>query len=126
DCHRLANGKLMLPLQAIAESVPLDEWHRKPHSAAGNPGIEYAKYVRMLEPCSKLDLALESLRPYRFGNIRMQNLERDVTVVPEIASKINRCESTLTELALDRIPSGQRVFEWLPIAEWSHAAILLQ
>jgi hypothetical protein len=114
----------MLTLQLVAERFAFDVRHGEPHSPGGNSGIEYAEYVGMLEASGELDFAVESFGAYCFGDVGVEDLERDVSVVPQIVSEIHRRESTLAELPLDRVSPGQGFFEWLPIAEWSHGEIL--
>jgi hypothetical protein len=74
----------------------------------------------MLQACGELDFAVESLGAYCFGDVRVEDLERDVSVVTEIVSEVHRRESALAELALDRVPPSQGFLEWLPVAQWSH------
>jgi hypothetical protein len=120
DQYRLIDGKLMLALELIAESFAVDERHREPHSSGSDSGIEYAEYVGMLEASGELDLPVESLGAYCFGYVRVEDFQRDMSVVPEIISEIHRRESALAELTLYRVPTSQGFFEWLPVAQWSH------
>jgi len=101
--YRNVNRQLVLALQSIPKSLSLDEWHREPHSSRGNSGIEDSKYVRVLKARGELDLALEPLRPHRFSDFRKENLERDVSIVPQIPGEVDKRESTMAELTLDRV-----------------------
>jgi len=105
----------VLTLQSIPKSLSLDEWHREPQSPRGNSGIEDSKYVRVLKARGEPDLALEPLRPHRFSDFCMENLERDVSIVSQIPGEIDKRESTVAELALDRVPLGQLYFEGFPV-----------
>ena len=66
----------------------------------------------MLEAREKADLADESkLTGFRSG-IRIQNLERNASIMPCIAGEIDGRECTLTNLALDFVPAGEGGTKW--------------
>ena len=67
----------------------------------------------MLEPGSELDLALEALRAERGGELRVQDLQGDRTIVPEIVGEKHRRHATTAELALDAVAIGQAAPELL-------------
>ena len=68
----------------------------------------------MLQPGGEPDLALEALGAERRGQLGMEHLERDRTVVPEVAGEIDRGHAAAAELALEHVAGGQRCLELLP------------
>ena len=63
----------------------------------------------MLQPGGELDLAEEAVRPQCGREVGMEDLERDRTVVPEVAGQKDRGHAPTAELALDRVPVAQSV-----------------
>jgi hypothetical protein len=63
--------------------------------------------MRVLEPCGEPDLALEPFRAERGGELGEENLERDRTVVLDVAGEIDRGHATPAELTLERVPPAQ-------------------
>ena len=53
------------------------------------------------------DLAKEPLGAQHLSQIRMQDLERDGPVVPEVVGQKHRGHAAASELALDPVPIGQ-------------------
>jgi hypothetical protein len=58
-----------------------------------------------------LNLAEKPLSPEDGGQFGSQDLDRDTTVVLEVAGQVDGRHATLTDLALDRVTIGQRRFE---------------
>ena len=65
----------------------------------------------MLQTGGELDLALEPLGAERGGEIGVQYLQRDVTIVLEIAGEIDRGHPTAAEDSLQQVPAAERVGE---------------
>ena len=61
----------------------------------------------MLEPGGEPDLALEPLGAERGGELRVQHLERDRAVVPEVVREVDRRHAAAAELALEPIAVGE-------------------
>jgi hypothetical protein len=57
----------------------------------------------MIEPRGKLDLSQESIRTERCGEIRVENLQCDETLVLSVLSEIDGSHSSTTELSVNRI-----------------------
>ena len=64
--------------------------------------------MRVLEPCGELDLAAEALGAERRGEIGVQHLERDRTVVLRVLREVDRGHPAAPELALDRVARAER------------------
>ena len=66
----------------------------------------------MLEPRGEADLPEEALGPERARELRVEDLEGDGPVVPEVAGEVHRGHAAAPELALDDVAVTQRVDEW--------------
>ena len=63
----------------------------------------------MVETCGKPDLAEESRRAERLGQLRLQNLEGDRAGGAEVAGEVDRGHTTASELSLERVAVAQAV-----------------
>lgn len=61
----------------------------------------------MLQLCGGLDLAQEPFPAYGGGEVRMQNLDRDITFVAEIMGEVHRGHATLPELTFEPVAVGE-------------------
>ena len=69
----------------------------------------------MLQLGDGRDLAAKALGAERRGEIGMQNLEGDGTLVLRVASEIDRRHSAASELALDRVRYAKRDLQLIRI-----------
>ena len=65
----------------------------------------------MIQACGELDLAKETVGSERCGEIRMQHLERDNTIVFYILRKIDSRHPAASKLSVDRIRLRKRITE---------------
>jgi hypothetical protein len=70
--------------------------------------------VRVLQPGGEPDLALKALGAERAGKIRMQHLERDRAVVPQVVGEEDGGHAAPPELALEGVRRGQRRLQLYP------------
>ena len=68
----------------------------------------------MLQPGGEPDLALEPLGPEGGRELRMQHLERDRAVVPEVAGEKDRGHAPAPELALELVATAQPFLDLRP------------
>ncbi len=61
----------------------------------------------MLEPSGETDLPEEPVAAEAHGELGMQSLERDRTVVPEILREVHRRHAASTQLALNGVAVAQ-------------------
>ena len=107
DADRRVHRELPLAAQPVAQRLAFDKRHREPEPARGLAGVEYGEDVGMLEPSREPDLPLEALGAERGGELRMEHLEGDRPVVPEVLGEIDRGHAPAAELALQRVPIPQ-------------------
>jgi hypothetical protein len=67
----------------------------------------HAEDVRVLQPCGQPDLAPEALRPQGLGQLRVEHLEGDRPLVPQVPGQVDGGHPAAAELALDRVAAGQ-------------------
>ncbi len=65
----------------------------------------------MSQPRSDFYFAQETLRPKGSGQLGAEDLDRDVAVVLQVFSEIDRRHPARTELALDTISISERSFQ---------------
>jgi hypothetical protein len=90
DPERVLHGKLLLPGQAVAKRLPVDERHHIEHRAVHLAGIEQRQDVPVLEDCRGLDLGKEALGADDRRKFRAEDLDRDLAVVLEVLGEIHR------------------------------------
>src|SRR6185437_15715282 len=113
----------LLPVQPIAQRLPLDIRHGEPELVTSLAGVEHGQDVGVLEPSSKADLALESLGAEHGREVGMENLQRDWPIVAKVAGQKHRGHAAATELALDRVAARQSAIQ--PRAEVRHSWVLV-
>jgi hypothetical protein len=64
--------------------------------------------VGMLEPRRGLDLAQETVAAERGAQFRVQDLDGDVPVVPDVMGQVDRGHAVRAELALHAVAPGER------------------
>ena len=99
--HRGIDGHLMLALEQLPERLPLHVGHDIEQETVGLPGIVQRQNVGVLQIGRDLYLAQEPLGPENGPQLRMQHLERHLTVVLFITRQVNRGHAAAAELALD-------------------------
>jgi hypothetical protein len=107
DPHGLGQRELGLARQPLPQRLPVHERHGEPEMAGRLAGIVHGEDVRVVETRSQLDLPKEPLGAQRLRQLGMENLQGDRTVVPEIASEVDRSHAAAPELALDDVAVGQ-------------------
>jgi hypothetical protein len=72
----------------------------------------------MLKPGGEPDLALKAFRPQIGGELRVEDLQRDRAVVPEVIGQIDRRHAAPAELALDPVTVAEGLGEGR--IDWGH------
>src|SRR5205814_1407757 len=123
NADRFADGQLALAHQSIAKRLAFDERHdvveerAAPvalHAAVIEIGdvylsrIEQREEVWMLKIRRHADLGEESLHPEDDAELRVEDLERDETLVLEVARPIDHRHTTGADLLLDFVAASER------------------
>ena len=93
-------------------------------SPAASTGVEDRENVRVVEPGGEVDLAEKPLGTQGGSQFGVEHLERDRSVVPEIAREVDRGHAAAAELALEHVAVGQGGLEPLKglgqrdLSEW--------
>ena len=101
--HRFVNRQLLVAVQTVPECVPLHVGHHIEQEGIRLARIEQRQDMRVLQVGRRLDLSQKPFRADDCGQLGLQDLERDLSLMPEIISEINRGHPALTELALDLV-----------------------
>ncbi len=113
DAHGFANRKLPLARQSCAQRLAGDYRHHVVQQSVSIATVEQRKYVRMLQPCCRANLAQETIGAQCGTEIRMKHLDRDIAIVPQIMREIDGSHPASAELALDAVAVGERRCESL-------------
>jgi hypothetical protein len=109
DAQRIVDGKVSLALALGAERFARDIRHHVVQQTAGVSGVEQGQDVRVLQLRGGLDLAQEPLAAERGAEVRVQDLDRDLTVVPHVLGEVHRGHPARTDLALDTVAMLVRI-----------------
>src|SRR5205085_8848161 len=63
--------------------------------------------VRVLQVGRNLNLLKETLRAECRGELRLEHLERDFSVVPDVVRQVHGCHTALAELSLEGVAIGE-------------------
>ena len=112
--HRLSDRELGFAIQPGSQGLSLDVGHDviqelvpvipSPRLAT----VEQRQDVRMLERRCGLDLGDEALGAQHGGELGLEHLERDATVVPQVLRQVDGGHATLAQLALDAVAVAER------------------
>ena len=103
DAHRLVHAHLRFSIQLAAQRLALDVGHDVEQEAVRGARIEQRQDVWMLERRRGPDFDHESLGTKHGGELRLEDLQGDLAIVPEIACEIHGGHAALAELPFDRI-----------------------
>ncbi len=73
-----------------------------------NAAVVQRKNVRMLQVGGGADLAQEAVGADGGGQLGAQNLDRHLSLMPEVAGEIDRRHAALTQFTLDAVAVGKR------------------
>ena len=107
DPDRVIDPELGFAVEAAAERLALDVRHHIVEKPAGLAAVEEREDMRVLQRGGGLDLDDEPLGAEDRGELRLEDLERDLPVVLQVAGQVDRGHPTPAELTLDPVPIGQ-------------------
>ena len=129
DLDRDANGgidrQLALPGEPGAQGLSRDVRHDIVQ-ATGIAAVEERKDVRMLKASRRLDFGEEPFGADRRSELRVEDLDRDVAIVPQIARKIDRRHAAAAELTFHPVSVGERRLQLLEKLVGGHGALRSQ
>jgi hypothetical protein len=89
DLHGVFERKAMLSLEALPQRLAFDKRHHVVQQIVGAARVVHRHDVRMLQPARDLNLAQESLGPKALGQMRMQDLDGNRSVVPHVVRAVD-------------------------------------
>ena len=105
--HRFVDRQLLFAVEARAERLALDVRHHVEQQSVGFARVEQRQEVRVLQVGRDLDLGEEPLDADDRAELRLQDLERDLAVVPDVAREIDRRHSAFTHKAVDDVAARE-------------------
>ena len=105
--QRLVERQLRLALQPGPQRLARDIRHHVVEEVAGRARIEQRHDVRMIQPRRDLDLAQEALAADRRGNLRLQDLDRDLPPVLDVVGQVDGGHAAGADLGLDAVAIGR-------------------
>jgi hypothetical protein len=108
DLDRFVDTELLLAIELVADLFALNEGHHVVKEPVRLTRIDEAQDVRMLQLRGELDLSLEPFPTNRRGEIRMENLDRYLTLVPNVSRQEHGCHSTASQFPFDLVSVGDR------------------
>ena len=104
NIDHLLNGKRrLIVVKPVLERMAIDKGHGESHHLPGLAGVVDRHDVGVLEPGYDLDLALEPLDPDLRGDLRPENLERDLPAMLAIFGQKHNGRDAGTEFPLDDV-----------------------
>ena len=122
DVHRVVHRELLLALEARAQALALDVRHDVEQQTIGLARVEQREQVGMLQVSRDANLTQEPVGAEHDTKLRIEDLERDVALVAEIARQIHGCHPTASNLALELVAAGERRVQ---LEYYVHAIIAL-
>jgi len=99
--------ELLLAIEAIAETFPLDVGHHIVKNPVCMPGIVERQDVRVSQLGRDLDLAEESLKAEDRGKLGPEDLEGHAALVLQVLGEIDRGHAAAPQLAAERVAVGE-------------------
>jgi hypothetical protein len=107
DSECIVQRELSLAAEPSAETLALHVRHGKPELTGYLAGVVDRKDVGMLQAGGQFDLAHEALGSQRVRELWMKQLQRDGSIVTEIAGQVDCRHAPASQLAFDKISAGQ-------------------
>ncbi len=111
DAERFLDRELLLPQQPAPERLAVHIRHGEPELPVGLARVVHHQDVGMLQPGAEPDLAEEPLGAQDLGQVGMEDLERDRSVMLQVVGQKDGGHSAASQLPLDPVAVGQRRLE---------------
>lgn len=105
--NRLVDCQHLLSRKTVAQRFTLHERHDIEQRAGCVSRIVQRQDVRVLQVGGDLDFLEEAFCAERRSQLGLEHLERDLPVVPQVNSEVDRSHAALAELSLDVVAVGQ-------------------
>jgi hypothetical protein len=107
DSHRLVDAELRFPIEARTQCLAVDEGHDVEQETVCLARIEQRKDVRGLSAAVVLISTTNRSAPRTAASSRLEDLDGDLSLVPEVVRGVHGRHAALAELALDTIAVSQ-------------------
>jgi hypothetical protein len=99
DPHSLLERQRALAGETLAQALAIHHRHRVPEESVGLAGVVHRQDVGVVEPGRGPDLAEEALA-HVGAELRVEHLERDGAVVPQVVGEVDRRHTAPAQLAV--------------------------
>ena len=106
--ERACQGKPAVASEMVAKGAALDIRGDIVEKAVRLARVVERQQMRMVQPGHDPDLAQEALGAEHLGESRLQDLERDDAVVPQVAGEIDHGHAAVADLTIDGVPARER------------------
>jgi hypothetical protein len=121
DLDGILHREPAFPGQTVRQRLPLHEGHDEVEEAIRLTGVEKREDVGMAEIGGGADLPEKPIGPDGVGQVGLQHLDRDRTLVLEVPSPIHRSHASAAGLLLDGVSVGESRPEAIDgIGFWRH------
>jgi hypothetical protein len=103
DLKRVVHRELALAVQPVPQRLPLDVRHHVIDQPVGLVRIVQREDVRVVQARGDLDLAEEARRAHLGGELRAEDLHRDLTFVLQVVREEHLGHAALAELAVEPV-----------------------
>jgi hypothetical protein len=111
DTDGVGDRELSFALEPPAKGFTFDKGHDVEQQPVRLTAVEQRQEIRVLQIRRDANLAEKALNAEHGAEVRIQNLERDAAIVPEVAREIDGRHAAGADLALDGIASAERGIE---------------
>src|SRR5687767_1784099 len=111
DTNRFLDWQLPLPIEPCAKRFARDVRHDVKEASVSFSRVEQLKEIGMLEVGGDPDFAQETLAAENGRQLRLEDLQRNGAMMPEITGEIHCRHSAGADLALDLVSFGDRALQ---------------
>lgn len=108
DLDRVAERKLPLTLQALAQRAALHEWQHDVEMAVGRARVEQAQHARVVEAAVVPHFADEAVGTERFDEFVPEHLHGHRARLDRIDGAIDDSRGPAPDLGFDQVPVGEQ------------------
>ena len=108
QAHRFVDRELAFDRKAGTQRLAINVRHHVIEKAVHLARIVQRENVRVMHLCDDMNLARKAVDSHRGAELRTEDLERDFTIVLDVAREIHHGHSTLADLAFDFIAAAER------------------
>ena len=111
NANRFVDRKLPLAFETLTEGLALHIRHDVEEEIVGFPRVEEREDMGVLQTSRRLDFGEEAVSPDCRGQLRLQDLQRNLAPMFEVLGQVDRGHASRTELADDAVATPEGFVE---------------